>query len=158
MNDNKSCTTPPTSEEGVDITLAVTGMNGHTELSFKKDQVRVTWSKTNSSERDLIRGLIQTSKMFGFTPYTVDADGKADNQLKKFPGLFRGKRGEILLKGEVKKVKMFAQEMVEGEVKNGRIAFEAQEDGTWKTLKPGEFKAEPGKKKKVTSSAPVGGG
>ncbi len=79
-------------------------------------------------------------------------------ELKKLPGTFRGRKGEIVLKGEVKKVKLFAQEMIEGELKDNRIVMEAQDDGTWKMLKSGEFKAEPGKKKKVVSSVPAGGG
>lgn len=149
---------PAADESGIDLDLNITGMNGDTELSFSKDQVRVTWADSTASERGLIRGLVQTSKMFGFEPYSVDEDGKPKEKLTKLPGTFRGKKGQLILKGTVKRVKMFAQEMIEGEVKNGRIAFQAQKDGTWKAIRPGEFKPEPGKKQKVTTSAPVGGG
>lgn len=147
-------------EAPFDLTLDMTGVNGHTELSFWKDQVRVKWAETTVSERDLIRGLIQTSKIFGFKPWTVDEDGKPKEELKKLPGLFRGKKGEIILKGEVKKVKLLAQELIEGEVRNNHMVLEAQDDGSWKILKTGQFdpEKEPGKKKKVTTSAPVGGG
>lgn len=154
----QSAQAPPTEEAPIDVTLSVTGYNGHTELSFTKGQARVKWAETNSGERDLIRGLIQTGRIFGFVPWTVDADGNPKDQLKKLPGAFRGRKGEIVLKGDVKKMKLFAQEMIEGELKDNRIVMEAQADGTWKLLKSGEFKAEPGKKKKVASSAPVGGG
>lgn len=149
---------PPTEEEAGEITLDVTGTNGHTELSFSKGQVRVTWKETNATERGLIKGLIQTGRLFGFVPYSVDDDGKPKEMLTKLPGTFRGKKGEIVLVGEVQKVKLFAQEMIEGEIRENRLVLEAQADGTWKALKPGDFKAEPGKKKKVTSSEPVGGG
>lgn len=146
-------------EVGIDLDLSMTGNNGHTEMSFVKDQVRVTWKETNAGERDLIRGLVKTSKLFGFTAHTVDADGKPQEEVKTLPGLFRGKKGELILKGDIKRMKMFAQEMIAGELKEGRIVLRAKEDGSWEFVKAGEeVKAEKGKKEKVVSSEKVGGG
>ena len=88
----------------------------------------------------------------------MDEDGKPKDKVKKLPGLFRGKKGEIILKGTVKKVKLFSQEMIAGELKDSRIVMEAKSDGTWKILKPGDYKPEGGKKRKIVSSAAVGGG
>lgn len=149
----------PAVEAGIELDLSMTGNNGHTELSFSKDQVRVTWKETNAGERDCIRGLVKTAKLFGFTAHSVDTDGKAAGEITKLPGLFRGKTGELILKGEVKKMKLFAQEMIAGELKNGRIVLRAKADGQWEFVKPGEeVKQEEGKKEKVVSSERVGGG
>jgi hypothetical protein len=149
----------PAVEAGFELDLSMTGNNGHTEMSFSKDQVRVTWRETNAGERDLIRGLVKTSKLFGFTAHTVDADGNAKDEAKTLPGIFRGKKGELILKGEIKKMKLFAQEMIAGELKEGRIVLRAKDDGQWEFVKAGEeVKAEPGKKEKVVSSERVGGG
>jgi len=144
-------------EPAVDVQLNVTGHNGHTELSFTKDSVRVKWAETGVVERGLIKSLIQTSQLFGFKAFNVDADGKAADAVTKLPGIFQGKKGEVLLEGEPKKVKLLCEEMINGEIKDGKMVFEAQKDGTWKILRePGEFKAD--EKKSVTTSSKVGGG
>ncbi len=150
---------PETEEElPLDLTLSMTNMSGHTEMSFSKDLMRLKWEKTSVDERGLIRGLVQSASLFGFVPWTVDEDGKPKEKVKKLPGLFRGKTGEIVLKGTVKKVKLFSLEMIAGELKDGRIVMEAKKDGTWKIIKPGDYKPEGGKKRKIVSSAAVGGG
>jgi hypothetical protein len=153
----------PAVEPEFELDLSMTGLNGHTEMSFSKDQVRVTWKETTAGERELIRGLVKTAKLFGFTAHAVDADGKAAQPITKLPGVFRGKKGELILKGEVKKMKLFAQEMIAGELKEGRIVLKAKADGEWEFVKDaktvGETKeGEAPKKEKVVSSERVGGG
>lgn len=153
----------PAVEAGFELDLSMTGNNGHTEMSFAKDQVRVIWKETNAGERELIRGLVKTSKLFGFTAHEVDADGKPATEITKLPGFFRGKKGELILKGDIKRMKMFAQEMIAGELKDGRIVLKAKDNGEWEFVRDaktvGETKeGETPKKEKVVSSERVGGG
>lgn len=156
-------------EAPLSLSLSMADHTGHTEMLFEKDQVTVKWAETNAAERDLIKSLVKTCKLFGFTAWTVGADGRAHEPLTTLPGLMRGKKGELILKGEIKRIKMFAQEMIDGEIRDGKMVFECQKDGTWKQLREkGALNVEQTakaqeaektvEKKEVVSSAKVGGG
>jgi hypothetical protein len=128
----------------MDTTLSLIGEGGDTRLSFTKDQIRVTWTKTTMRERKMVKRLVTAAEKENFTVATVDPDGKPDKpaRTKDLPGLFGKKNGEVLLQGSTKGIKVIARTLVEAEIEDGNAVMKAQEDGTWKLIRTGEYTAE----------------
>lgn len=128
----------------MDTTLSLIGEGGDTRLSFTKDQIRVTWTKTTMRERKMVKRLVAAAEKENFTVVTVDPDGKPDKpaRAKDLPGLFGKKNGEVLLQGSTKGIKLIARTLVEAEITDGNALMKAQEDGTWKLIRSGEYTAE----------------
>lgn len=144
----------------MNLTLMATGLGGHTEAIFEKNQIRISFSKTDPKERGLIENLVERARKEGMKLHTVD---NSDN-LKEIEDdllldkIFKSK-GKLALTGSVDAVKKLALDIVEKEISERSLVMEAQEDGTWKILREkGEFKEKEDKEQKVTSSkVPVGG-
>lgn len=161
----------------MNLSLAVTGAFGHAEAEFAGDQIVITYKKTTDKERGTIAMLVEKAKKKGMK-LSVPKQGaiskivekakdvvgieKAEEKDAKKDDLteaLMAKKGKITLSGTKQAVEQLALETIEEEVKSNRVVSEAQEDGTWKVIKIGEFKAKEGDKKQaVTSHAPVLGG
>ena len=48
----------------------------------------------------------------------------------------------MLLQGSTKGIKLIARTLVEAEITDGNALMKAQEDGTWKLVRSGEYTAE----------------
>jgi hypothetical protein len=164
----------------MNLTLAVTGAFGHAEAEFAGDGITITYKRTTPGERGTIAQLVEKAKKKGMTLHTVEKSGKISALVEKakevvgiekeekekatklvgdLMDVLMEKKGQIVLKGDKQTVESLALETVEEEVKSKRVVSEAQDDGTWKVIKIGEFKAKEGDKKQaVASHAPVGGG
>jgi hypothetical protein len=161
----------------MDLKLVVTGAFGHAEAEFAGDKIKITYKKTTPGERGTIAQLVERAKKKGMTLHTVDEGGvltalvekakevvgieseeKKTKPVGDLMDVLMEKKGEIVLQGEKQMVEQLALETVEEEVKMKRVVSEAQEDGTWKVITIGEFKAKEDKKQAVSSHAPVGGG
>lgn len=161
----------------MNLTLAVTGAFGHAEAEFAGDRIKITYKKTTPGERGTIAQLVERATKKGMTLHTVDEGGvltalvekakevvgieseeKKTKPIGELMDVLMMKKGEIVLQGDKQMVEQLALETVEEEVKMKRVVSEAQEDGTWKVITIGEFKAKEDKKQAVASHAPVGGG
>lgn len=164
----------------MNLTLVATGVYGHAEAEFAGDRIKITYKKTTPGERGTIAQLVERAKKKGMTLHTVEKGGalkalvekakevvgiEKEAQEKTKPvnelmDVLMEKKGQIVLQGEKLMVEQIALETVEEEIKMKRVVSEAQEDGTWKVINIGEFKAakEAEKKQAVSSHAPVGGG
>lgn len=143
------------------LTLTMKGPGGHTEAIFNKDQIRISFAKTDDKERGMIDNLVQRAKKEGMTLHSVDKEGDlkeiADDLLLE--KIFKSK-GELALTGTVESVKKLALDLVEKEIlERSVLVMEAQDDGTWKMLhEKGSFKEKEGKEQAVTTSKVAGGG
>lgn len=165
----------------MNLTLTEAGVFGHAEAEFAGERITITYKKTTPEERGMIAQLVEKAKKKGMTLHTVAEDGalkalvekakevigveKDDEEKETKPvsdlmDILMEKKGKVVLKGSHQMVESLALETVEEEVKNkNRVVSEAQEDGTWKVITIGEFKAkEEDKKQAVNSHAKVGGG
>jgi len=167
----------------MNLTLTEAGVFGHAEAEFAGERITITYKKTTPEERGMIAQLVEKAKKKGMTLHTVEEDGalkalvekakevigveKEDKEKEKetkpvsdLMDILMEKKGKVVLKGSHQMVESLALETVEEEVKNkNRVVSEAQEDGTWKVITIGEFKAkEEDKKQAVNSHAKVGGG
>lgn len=141
----------------MNLTLALTGPSGHAEAQFFGHRILITYQVTTERERGTVSLLVEKALKKGMKLYR-GKDGEIGKPLEKLVDVILDKRGQVILEGEKKDVEQLALEALEEEVKNGRIISEAQEDGTWKVIKIGEFKAKEGEKQKVVSHEPVRGG
>lgn len=162
----------------MNLTLAVTGAFGHAEAEFAGDKITITYKKTTPEERGTIAQLVEKAKKKGMTLSTVAKGGvlkefvekakeavgiekqeKPTKPVGELLDVLMAKKGQLVLQGEKQMVEQLALETIEEEVKSKRIVSEAQDDGTWKVITIGEFKAKEGEKKQaVTSHAPAVGG
>lgn len=165
----------------MNLILTETGVFGHAEAEFAGERITITYKKTTPEERGMIAQLVERAKKKGMTLHTIDEGGaltalvekakevigvekKDEEETTKPVGdlmdILMEKKGKVVLKGDRQMVQSLALETVEEEVKNkNRVVSEAQEDGTWKVITIGEFKAkEEDKKQAVNSHAKVGGG
>lgn len=140
----------------MELMLAVTGHFGHAKAEFMQDTIVITYKKTTPGERGTIEMLVEKAVKKGMSLHT-GKNGEVQKPLERILDVLMDKKGQVILKGENSAVESLALETVEEEIKSNRIVSEAQEDGTWKVLEIGEFKAED-KKKSVTSHAPALGG
>jgi sorbitol-specific phosphotransferase system component IIA len=142
----------------MNLTLAVTGAFGHAEAEFVGDRIVITYKATTPGERGTISTLVEKAQKKGMTLHT-GKNGEVKKALGNIVDVLLDKKGQVILTGEKAVVEQLALETVEEEVKSKRVVSEAQEDGTWKVVKIGEFKAKEGEKKQaVTSHAPAVGG
>lgn len=149
---------PSSSPGQMNLTLAVTGVDGHAEAIFTSDKIVLTFKKTTPKERGTIESLVEKSLKKGLKLF-YGKNGDADKPMENIMDVLMKKKAQVILTGDSKVIEALALEAVEEEVKARRVVMEAREDGTWKVVKIGDFKpAEEGKKKVVTSTAPVGGG
>ena len=140
------------------LDFSAMGPSGHVQASFEGEEVRMEFSQTSPGERGLMSTLIERAKKEKMTLHTVDKKGRMkpvedESILEK---IFQS-RGELALKGTKESVAALAKVYVESEIAGERAVLEAQEDNTWKKLKPGEFK-EKETKQVVKSVAPVRAG
>ena len=141
----------------MNLTLAVTGVDGHAEADFTADKIVLTFKKTTPSERGTIEKLVEKGQKKGLKLF-YGKSGEADKPLDRLLDVLMKKKAQVVLTGDAKIIEELALEAVEEEVKSRRLVMEAREDGTWKVVKVGDFKPKEGKKQAVTSTAPVGGG
>ncbi len=146
----------------MDLTLAITGVDGHAEAEFTSDKIVLTYKKTTPGERGSMDKLVEKALKKGLKLHH-GKNGNADKPLDKFMDVLMNRKGQVVLTGDEKVIEALALESVEEEVKQRRVVMQAREDGTWKVVKLGDLKPEvdkDGKEKKklVTSTAPVGGG
>lgn len=146
----------------MDLTLAITGVDGHAEAEFTSDKIVLTYKKTTPGERGSMDKLVEKALKKGLKLHH-GKNGNADKPLDKFMDVLMNRKGQVVLTGDEKVIEALALESVEEEVKQRRVVMQAREDGTWKVIKLGDLKPEvdkDGKEKKklVTSTAPVGGG
>jgi hypothetical protein len=142
----------------MDVTISLLGADGHTELKIEDRQIRLKWNKAGMMERRMLRDLLTKARERGFEPYEVDGSGKAVKITKNLPGVFRGSKGELVLKSTPENIKKIAGELVDIEIADGHIVLEAQKDHTWKALKKGEFKPDEKEPKTLQSVKAVAGG
>lgn len=141
----------------MNLTLDITSVGGHAELAFEGELVRVKWNDTTSTDRQMVKALVAQAKKLGLLPFKTDLEGRPTPEpTKKLPGAIFNKKGEIVLKGDELGAAKLAKELVEQEIREGRLVMVAQKDGSWKIVKPGQF--EPKKETKVVSTAKVAGG
>lgn len=138
----------------MDLSLSIMDTSGHAEVKFGED-VRVNWNDTTRGERKLIKALVKTARECGLSPRAVKNEKVVDAPAA-LPGLLRNHDGALALMGAPDAIAALAKRLVEDELALGRIVLIAQDDGTWKIAKKGEF--DPAKAKKVTTAAPVVGG
>lgn len=141
----------------MDLTLAVTGVDGHAEAEFTTDKIVLTYKKTTPSERGSMDKLVEKALKKGLKLH-LGKNGNAEKPIEKFMDVLMKKKGQVVLTGDAKAIESLALEAVEEEIKLRRVVMQAREDGTWKVVKVGDFKPEAEKKQAVTSHAPVGGG
>jgi hypothetical protein len=142
----------------MDLKLAITGVDGHAEADFTSDKIVLTFKKTTPSERGTIESLVEKGLKKGLKLFH-GKNGEAGKPMERIMDVLMKNKAQVVLTGDEKVIEALALEAVEEEVKARRLVMEAREDGTWKVVKVGDFKAkEEGKKKVVTSTAPVGGG
>jgi len=151
----------------MNLTVAVQGIGGHTEMLFEDGRVKLTWKETSMRERSLLRDMIKTAKEKGATIHEVDENGCAGKETTKVPGTIFNRKGELIIKGSGQLVQVLAKCLVEAEVKNsGRLVME-EEKGQWRILRVGDFelkkeeKKEPAEKeapRRVVSSTRAAGG
>jgi hypothetical protein len=142
------------------LTLTMKGPGGHTEAIFNRDEIRISFAKTDDKERGMIENLVERAKKEGMTLHSVDKEGDlkeiSDDLL--LDKIFKSK-GELALTGTIEAVKKLALDLVEKEIIERSLVMEAQDDGTWKILKEkGSFKEKEGKEQGVTTSKIAGGG
>jgi len=145
----------------MNLTLAITGVEGHAEAEFTTDKIVLTYKKTTPSERGSMDKLVEKGLKKGLKLF-IGKSGNPDKPLEKFLDVLMNKKGQVVLTGDEHVIEGLALEAVEEEVKQRRVVMQAREDGTWKVVKLGDIKPEPekdkDKKRVVTSTAPVGGG
>jgi hypothetical protein len=134
---------------------------GHTEATFEKDEVRLSFHKTTPEEKGMIEVMVEKGKKAGMVLHTVDkkSELKPIEDEALLQEIFKGK-GEIALKGTPESVRKLALDLLEQEIADGRkMVFQAQEDGTWKTIhKKEDFKPQADEKEVVSSKEKAGGG
>lgn len=124
--------------EFMDLTIA--GASGHTSLTFRDDGVLVDWEKTSSKERGLLTDLLTKAREKGFKTYTLDDEEQPVEIAETLPGWLFNRKGKLLLKSEEKrKLQVFAKDIIDLQITNGKLVMEATKDGEWKILKLGEF-------------------
>lgn len=142
----------------MNLTFAVTGVEGHAEADFTSEKIVLTFKKTTPSERGTIEKLVEKGLKKGLKLH-YGASGEAGKPMERILDVLMKKKAQVVMTGDAKVIETLALEAVEEEVKARRLVMEAREDGTWKVVKVGDFKPkEKGKKQVVTSTAPVGGG
>lgn len=142
----------------MNLTLAITGVDGHAEADFTSDKIVLTFKKTTPSERGTIQTLVEKGLKKGLKLF-YGKNGEAGKPLEKILDVLLARKAQVVLTGDEKVIEELALEAVEEEVKSRRVVMQAREDGTWAVVKVGDFKPEKdGKKQAVTSTAPVGGG
>lgn len=124
--------------ELMDLTIA--GASGHTSLTFRDDGVLVDWEKTSSKERGLLTDLLTKARAKGFKTFTLDDDEQPVEIAETLPGWLFNRKGKLLLKTEEKvNLQIFAKDLIDLQITNGKLVMEATKDGEWKILKLGEF-------------------
>jgi glycosyltransferase A (GT-A) superfamily protein (DUF2064 family) len=142
----------------MNLTFAVTGIDGHAEADFTADKIVLTFKKTTPSERGTIEKLVEKGLKKGLKLF-YGKNGDAGKPMDRIMDVLMKNKAQVVLTGDAKVIEELALEAVEEEVKSRRLVMEAREDGTWKVIKVGDFKAKAdGKKQAVTSHAPVVGG
>lgn len=142
----------------MNLTFAVTGVDGHAEADFTADKIVLTFKKTTPSERGTIEKLVEKGLKKGLKLFH-GKNGDAGKPMDRIMDVLMKSKAQVVLTGDEKVIEELALEAVEEEVKSRRLVMEAREDGTWKVVKVGDFKPKAdGKKQAVTSHAPVGGG
>lgn len=124
--------------EFMDLTIA--GASGHTSLTFRDDGVLVDWEKTSSKERGLLTDLLTKARAKGLKTFTLDDDEQPVEITETLPGWLFNRKGKLLLKTEEKvKLQIFARDLIDLQIGNGKLCMEATKEGEWKILKLGEF-------------------
>ena len=149
--------TPDETIKGLNMTFAVTGVEGHAEAEFTSDKIVLTFKKTTPSERGTIEKLVEKGLKKGLKLF-YGKNGDAGKPMERILDVLMKSKAQVVLTGDAKVIEELALAAVEEEVKARRVVMEAREDGTWKVVKVGDFKPKEGKKQVVTSHAPVGGG
>lgn len=141
----------------MELVLMAKGTGGHTEAVFAKDEIRISFVKTDPKERGMIETMVEKAKKEGMKLHTADKDGKLTeiDDATLVDKIFKSK-GELILKGSVATVKKLALDIVEKEILERSLVTEAQTDGSWKIIKEGEFKDK--EEKQVVQSSKVPGG
>jgi hypothetical protein len=144
----------------MNFTLKAQGPGGHTEASFEKDEIRISFVKTDPNERGMISGLVEKATADGMKIHVAGKKGAlkelADAGLLE--EIMKGK-AELVLKGSADVVKKLAVLCMDKEVEKGKVVLIAQEDNTWKrVLGKGELKETEEKKKVATSTEVVRAG
>lgn len=145
----------------MNFTLKVQGPGGHTEAVFEKDEIRISFVKTDPNERGMISRLVERGKA---AQMKLHVAGKKEGGLKELADeslleeIMKGK-AEIVLKGPEDAVKKLAVEMLDKEVEDlGKVVLVARDDNRWKRAEKGSLKESEEKKVVATSSkVPAGG-
>jgi hypothetical protein len=142
----------------MDLSLAITGPGGHTEVLFEDDKVVVKFKNTSPAERGAIEQLVEKGRKIGLVLHRSKKE-EATKPFDDIKEVVMDKKGEIALKGKAEDVEKLAVALIEKEIKDGRVVAEAQEDGQWKILEDAKlFKPRKDKKQALTSTkVPVGG-
>ena len=156
----------------MNLTIAASGPGGHTVVTCDGTKILVNFHKTSPKERGMIETLVEKAKAAGLTLHR-SKKGEAGDVLPKIHDVLMDSKNEIVLLGTKDQVEEIAFDLVDQEIRNNRVVAEAQEDGSWKVLRLGEFKKnveaskelvpagaveEPEKKRAVSSHEKVGGG
>lgn len=142
----------------MNLTVAITGPGGHTEVLFEEDKVIIKFKDTSPAERGMIEQLVEKGRKAGLALHhsTKEEPTKAFDDIKE---VVMDKKGEIALKGKTEDVEKLAVDLIEREIKSDRVVAEATDDGKWEIIKDAKlFKVKKDKKQAVTSTrTPVGG-
>lgn len=147
----------------MNIIYSMLGEGGHTELTFKDDGVTVDWQKTSAPERKLLTEMIKMARKKGLDTYSLDDEDKPVEVVDTVPGMLFNRKGRILIKGSKQSLRVLAGDLIETEIRGGKVAMEATKDGQWKFISIGEIKTNIADEKetkplKVVSQPLPGGG
>ena len=123
----------------MNLTFAASGPGGHTVVTCEGTKVLVNYHKTDPKERGMIEKLVEKGLGLGLVLHH-SRKGVVGEALKNVVEVLMDAKGEIALVGTKEAVEELAYDVVEAEIRNNRVVAEAQEDGSWKVLRLGDFK------------------
>ena len=127
------------------LKVNLTGRGGHTSVNFSGEEATLQWKDTSDVEKKSLKSLIEQAVAKGFEIKSGEVAS-----IDSGPG-------EIVLKGKENLLKLVAKDLIDAEIKSGKLAMEANEDGTWKILKVGDFEPKEKEQTVVSSAVPAGG-
>lgn len=137
----------------MNLTLTASGPGGHTVVTFDGSEIRINFHKTSPKERGMIETLVEKALGGGLKLHRSKS-GKPGDALGRILDVLLESKGEVMLLGTQAQVDELAVGLVEEQIRSNRVVAEAQEDGSWKVLRLGDFKAE-AKVKETEKGAPA---
>lgn len=138
----------------MNVSIKLKGTGGHTEISFKKNELSLEWLKTDDNEQ---KGLVEFVRNAINKGYEVKR--KDEQVVSVVADDFRKKGSLTLVAKDENAASVIIKDLLNFEVKSGKLVMEYDPaDSTWSVIKASEFK--PGEKEEqtlTTSKAASGG-